>query len=219
MFRTFLPFTSIWLNLTERAMQLFENFLTNSARQAFCQCNPRGILERHFATLFPRRLLRLAQLASRPATARWGVVQLVGHLTVNEDGEGSNPSAPANFIAGVVLLKCPLLARHLHCASRDAMEATALPQILLYTSLSPHYPLPTCSFPLQPNRVVAESRPSSQSNTEDDAMKASIGLFSLVLAGAIFAAMPAAANQAPAEKKEAPATKKEAKWQGHVVRI
>jgi hypothetical protein len=27
----------------------------------------------------------------------WGVVQLVGHLTVNEDGEGSNPSAPANF--------------------------------------------------------------------------------------------------------------------------
>ena len=27
--------------------------------------------------------------------ARWGVVQLVGHLTVNEDGEGSNPSAPA----------------------------------------------------------------------------------------------------------------------------
>ncbi len=32
-----------------------------------------------------------------PAIARWGVVQLVGHLTVNEDGEGSNPSAPANF--------------------------------------------------------------------------------------------------------------------------
>jgi hypothetical protein len=31
------------------------------------------------------------------ATLRWGVVQLVGHLTVNEDGEGSNPSAPANF--------------------------------------------------------------------------------------------------------------------------
>ena len=31
-----------------------------------------------------------------PAIARWGVVQLVGHLTVNEDGEGSNPSAPAN---------------------------------------------------------------------------------------------------------------------------
>src|SRR5208282_1920822 len=29
---------------------------------------------------------------------RWGVVQPVGHLTVNEDGEGSNPSAPANFL-------------------------------------------------------------------------------------------------------------------------
>ena len=29
--------------------------------------------------------------------SRWGVVQLVGHLTVNEDGEGSNPSAPAKF--------------------------------------------------------------------------------------------------------------------------
>jgi hypothetical protein len=28
---------------------------------------------------------------------RWGVVQPVGHLTVNEDGEGSNPSAPAKF--------------------------------------------------------------------------------------------------------------------------
>jgi hypothetical protein len=39
-------------------------------------------------------------------TTRWGVVQLVGHLTVNEDGEGSNPSAPANFLA----------ARHFLCA-------------------------------------------------------------------------------------------------------
>src|SRR5579859_7266413 len=34
---------------------------------------------------------------SSHANPRWGVVQLVGHLTVNEDGEGSNPSAPANF--------------------------------------------------------------------------------------------------------------------------
>ena len=25
----------------------------------------------------------------------WGVVQLVGHLTVNEDGVGSSPTAPA----------------------------------------------------------------------------------------------------------------------------
>ena len=28
---------------------------------------------------------------------RWGVVQPVGHHTVNVDGEGSNPSAPAKF--------------------------------------------------------------------------------------------------------------------------
>ena len=31
---------------------------------------------------------------------RWGVVQPVGHRTVNADGEGSNPSAPAtHFVA------------------------------------------------------------------------------------------------------------------------
>ena len=33
----------------------------------------------------------------KPSPLRWGVVQPVGHLTVNEDGEGSNPSAPANL--------------------------------------------------------------------------------------------------------------------------
>jgi hypothetical protein len=27
----------------------------------------------------------------------WGVVQLVGHLTVNEDGVGSSPTAPAKL--------------------------------------------------------------------------------------------------------------------------
>src|SRR5260370_3268323 len=37
-------------------------------------------------------------------TVRWGVVQLVGHLTVNEDGEGSNPSAPAKFFQLLSLL-------------------------------------------------------------------------------------------------------------------
>lgn len=47
-------------------------------------------------------------------------------------------------------------------------------------------------------------------------MKGSLTLLSLVLAGAVFVAMPAAANQA-ADK--APAAKKETKWQGHVVRI
>ncbi|HET8925850.1 MAG TPA: hypothetical protein VFN26_22895 [Candidatus Acidoferrum sp.] len=50
-------------------------------------------------------------------------------------------------------------------------------------------------------------------------MKGSLALVSLVLAGAVFAAVPSIANQAAAEKKEAPAAKKETKWQGNVVRI
>jgi len=49
-------------------------------------------------------------------------------------------------------------------------------------------------------------------------MKVFPTLLSLALAGAVFAAMPAGANQAAAENKKAPA-KKETKWQGHVVRI
>jgi len=53
----------------------------------------------------------------------------------------------------------------------------------------------------------------------EDAMKVFPTLLSLVLAGAVFAAMPAGANQAAAEDKKAPAAKKETKWQGHVVRI
>jgi hypothetical protein len=52
----------------------------------------------------------------------------------------------------------------------------------------------------------------------EDAMKGSLTLLSLVLAGAVFVAIPVSANQA-ADKKEASAAKKEAKWQGHVVRI
>ena len=49
-------------------------------------------------------------------------------------------------------------------------------------------------------------------------MKGSLTLLSLALAGAVFAAMPAAANQA-ATDKAAPVAKKETRWQGHVVRI
>src|ERR1700719_3000910 len=56
-----------------------------------------AILEKHSAardaaepTYFPRTGVDRRQ-------ARWGVVQPVGHHTVNVDGEGSNPSAPANF--------------------------------------------------------------------------------------------------------------------------
>jgi hypothetical protein len=54
---------------------------------------------------------------------------------------------------------------------------------------------------------------------EDDAMKGSLILLSLVVAGAVVAGMPASANQAAAENKAAPAAKKETKWQGNVVRI
>jgi hypothetical protein len=46
----------------------------------------------------------------------------------------------------------------------------------------------------------------------EDAMKVFSTLLSLVLAGAVFAAMPAGANQAAGEKKAT-------RWQGHVVRI
>jgi hypothetical protein len=53
----------------------------------------------------------------------------------------------------------------------------------------------------------------------EDAMKVCSTLLSLVLAGAVFAAMPAGANQAAPETKKAPAAKKGTKWQGHVVRI
>ena len=43
---------------------------------------------------------------------RWGVVQPVGHHTVNVDGEGSNPSAPAKMLSRPTLLprvSCTLL--------------------------------------------------------------------------------------------------------------
>jgi hypothetical protein len=48
-------------------------------------------------------------------------------------------------------------------------------------------------------------------------MKISAALLSVVLAGAVFAATPASANQAATEKKDA--AKKENKWQGKVVRV
>ena len=42
-----------------------------------------------------RATLRRAFCGGAYPDRRWGVVQLVGHHTVNVDGEGSNPSAPA----------------------------------------------------------------------------------------------------------------------------
>jgi hypothetical protein len=52
------------------------------------------------AHLFLRDRIAVSARVAAGATdeRRWGVVQPVGHLTVNEDGEGSNPSAPANFV-------------------------------------------------------------------------------------------------------------------------
>jgi hypothetical protein len=48
-------------------------------------------------------------------------------------------------------------------------------------------------------------------------MKIPVALLAVALAGAVFAATPASANQAATEKKEA--AKKDTKWQGKVVRI
>jgi Ni/Co efflux regulator RcnB len=48
-------------------------------------------------------------------------------------------------------------------------------------------------------------------------MRIPAALLSVVLAGAVFAATPASANQDAAEKKDA--VKKENKWQGKVVRV
>jgi Ni/Co efflux regulator RcnB len=48
-------------------------------------------------------------------------------------------------------------------------------------------------------------------------MKIPAALLSVVLAGAVFVATPASANQAATEKKEA--AKKDTKWQGKVVRV
>ena len=50
-------------------------------------------------------------------------------------------------------------------------------------------------------------------------MKVSVTLLSLVFAGAVFVALPAAVTQEAAEKKDVPAAQKETKWQGHVIRF
>ena len=70
----------------------YANFLFSS----FPLIRRRAILDKSFAA-FLRRSLPYRRIRPPGGRARWGVVQLVGHLTVNEDGEGSNPSAPANF--------------------------------------------------------------------------------------------------------------------------
>ena len=56
----------------------------------------RVILEEPFAVSVYGEVYPSAGPHEEARKASWGVVQSVGHLTVNEDGEGSNPSAPAN---------------------------------------------------------------------------------------------------------------------------
>src|SRR5208337_349868 len=56
-----------------------------------------GVLFLQYLSPLLRRSAAAPALPGAAIERRWGVVQLVGHLTVNEDGEGSNPSAPANF--------------------------------------------------------------------------------------------------------------------------
>jgi hypothetical protein len=79
-------------------MEKFKYFFKNIFDRGIGQGQGRGILEVPFAALVAAEpTLVCASPASPGTAASWGVVQLVGHLTVNEDGEGSNPSAPANF--------------------------------------------------------------------------------------------------------------------------
>jgi hypothetical protein len=51
------------------------------------------------------------------------------------------------------------------------------------------------------------------------AMKVPVTLLSLALAGAVFSALPAGAQQAAPGEKNTQASAKETKWQGHVIRI
>src|SRR5882757_2419945 len=77
----------------EGQSRTYANFLFSS----FPLIRRRAILDKSFAAFLRRSLPYRRSIRPPGGRARWGVVQLVGHLTVNEDGEGSNPSAPANF--------------------------------------------------------------------------------------------------------------------------
>jgi len=53
----------------------------------------------------------------------------------------------------------------------------------------------------------------------EDAMKVSLSLLSVVLAGSVLVAIPLGVRQTTAEAAQTPAAKKETKWQGTVLRI
>jgi len=84
-------------------------------------------------------------------------------------------------------------------------------QILLYYSLARDYPLAGNSNP--------SCRREQKLFTMEVAMKVSVTLLSLALAGAVLSTVPAGAQEAAAGEKNAQASKKETKWQGHVIRI
>src|SRR5256885_14111484 len=78
----------------ETQSRTYANFLSSS----FPLIRRRAILDESFAAFLRRSLPYRRSIRPPGGRARWGVVQLVGHLTVNEDGEGSNPSPPPKFL-------------------------------------------------------------------------------------------------------------------------
>jgi hypothetical protein len=84
-------------------------------------------------------------------------------------------------------------------------------QILLYYSLARDYPLAENSNP--------SCRREQKLFTLEVRMKVSLTLLSLALAGAVFSAVPAGAQEAAAGEKKTEASTKETKWQGHVIRF
>jgi hypothetical protein len=69
-----------------------------SSHRAFSYGKPHAILAYVFRRIRFGKACLLRFHREQSPNPRWGVVQPVGHLTVNEDGEGSNPSAPANSL-------------------------------------------------------------------------------------------------------------------------
>jgi hypothetical protein len=101
-----------------------------------------------------------------------------------------------------------------NCIASGAAEVGYEPvwgQILLYYSLARDYPLAGNSNP--------SCRREQKLFTMEVAMKVSVTLLSLALAGAVFSAVPAGAQEAAAGEKKTQASTKETKWQGHVIRI
>ena len=74
-----------------------KHFLSPPALHSTLADGPHRAILGMFANTLQAGLLASALPEAVPANPRWGVVQPVGHLTVNEDGEGSNPSAPAKL--------------------------------------------------------------------------------------------------------------------------